>query len=312
MIRISEEVKNAIREERPVVALETTLVTHGLPAPRGLETARAAEAAVRKSGALPATIGVLDGEVIVGLSDSELEKLAKLGMKAVKASSRDLGALVATKKSGSTTVGGTLVAALRAGIRVFATGGIGGVHRDWQKTADVSSDLFTIARTPIAVVCAGFKSILDVPATLETLETWSVPVVGFGTTKLPGFYVRETEFRLDHEIEDAEQAAIMMREHWADLGRIEGILFCNPPPAKTSLAAKDVEPAVAEAVAAAAKERVSGKALTPFLLDLVVAKLGDKALDANTALIVHNAKVAGEIAVEFAGGKVSTRRRMGY
>lgn len=312
MFRISEEVKDALHDERPVVALETTLVTHGLPSPRGLETARAAEAAVRKSGALPATIGVIDGQVVVGLTADELEKLAKLGMKAIKTAARDLAALIATKRSGATTVSGTLVCAARAGIRVFATGGLGGVHRDWQKVPDVSADLFTLSRTPVAVVSAGFKSILDVPATLEMLETFGVPIVGFGTEKLPGFYVRETEHKLDHSVEDAAQAAKLLKTHWQELGRSEGVLIANPPPAKTSLSAKEVEPAVAEAVAAAAKEKISGKALTPFLLDLVVAKLGEKALDANTALIVHDAKIAGEIAVELAGGKTNVRKRMGY
>ncbi|HVO30838.1 MAG TPA: pseudouridine-5'-phosphate glycosidase [bacterium] len=312
MFRIAEEVKDAVHDEKPVVALETTLVTHGLPAPRGLETARAAEAAVRKAGAVPATVGVLDGEVVVGLSDTELEKLAKLGMKAVKASARDLGALAATKRAGSTTVSGTLVAALRAGVRLFATGGLGGVHRDWQKAPDISADLFTLARTPVAVVSSGFKSILDIPATTELLETWGVPVIGYGTKKLPGFYLRETDVALEHEVEDATQAALLLKAHWTELGRPEGVLFANPLAAKSALAAKDVEPAIAEAVAAATKEGVKGKALTPFLLDLVVAKLGDKAIDANVALILANAKVAAEIAVAFAGGKVAERRRVGY
>lgn len=295
--RIADEVKDALSDERPVVALETTLVTHGLPAPRGIETARAAESAVRKAGAVPATIGVLDGEVVVGLDAGELERLAKLGLKAVKASSRDLAALVATGRSGSTTVSGTVAVAARAGIRFFATGGIGGVHRDWQRVPDVSTDLFALARTPIAVVSAGFKSILDVPATLELLETFGVAVVGYGTDKLPGFYVRETSHALEHTVPDADAAAKLLRTHWVELGRPEAVLIANPPPAKSALSAKEVEPAVAEAVAAATKEKITGKALTPFLLDLVVAKLGDKALDANGALIVGNAKVAAEIAV---------------
>jgi pseudouridine-5'-phosphate glycosidase len=312
MFQISDEVKNALDEELAIVALETTLVTHGLPSPRGLETARAAEAAVRKAGAVPATIGILDGEVIVGLDDKQLEKLAKLGMKAMKASTRDIAALVATKRSGATTVAGTLAIASRVGIRIFATGGIGGVHRDWARIPDVSADLFALARSPVAVISAGFKSILDVAATTEMLETLGVPVVGFGTSKLPGFYVRETDQKLDHEVDDAVGMAKILRAHWKELGRNEGVLIANPPPAKAALSAKEVEPAVAEAVAAAAKEKISGKALTPFLLDLVVAKLGDKALDANASLIIHDAKVAAEIAVEYAGGKLGARRRMGY
>lgn len=310
--RIHEEVAQALAAERPVVALETTLVTHGLPAPRGIETARAAEAAVRKAGAVPATIAVVDGEVRVGLDPKELEQLAKLGMKSVKAGVRDLAALVATGRTGSTTVSGTLSIALRAGVRFFATGGVGGVHRDWQRQPDISADLFALSRTPLAVVSAGFKSVLDVPATFEWLETYSVPVVGFGTDKLPGFYVRDSGVALDHEVKDADAAAKLLRFHWLELGRPEAVLFANPVPAKQALSAKEVEPAVAEAVAAAAKEKITGKALTPFLLDLVVAKLGDKALEANTALIVNNAKVAAEIAVAFLGKVAGPAKRAGF
>ena len=300
MFRIREEVKAALLEERPVVALETTLVTHGLPAPRGIETAQASEAAVRKAGAVPATIGILDGVIVVGLDEAELARLAKLGMKGTfKAGARDLAALVTTKRSGSTTVSATVAIAARAGIRIVATGGIGGVHREWVRAPDVSADLFALARTAVAVVSAGFKSILDVAATSEMLESLGVPVIGFGVTKLPGFYTRETAIELDHSVADAKEAAALLRTHWHELGRPEGVLIANPPPAKGALSAKEVEPAVAEAVAEAAKQGVSGKALTPFLLDLVVAKLGPKALDTNAAVIIHDAKIAAEIAVAF-------------
>lgn len=304
--RVHEEVAQALGADRPVVALETTLVTHGLPAPRGIETARAAEAAVRKAGAVPATIAIIDGELRVGLEAKELESLVKLGMKSVKAGMRDVAALIATKRTGSTTASGTMAIALRAGIRFFATGGIGGVHRDWQRTPDVSTDLFALARTPMAVVSSGFKSVLDVPATCEWLETYGVLVVGWGTDKLPGFYFRDSGIALDHTVEDAETAAKLLRNQWLELGRPEAVLFANPVPAKQALTAKEVEPAVADAVAAAAKEKITGKAVTPFLLDLVVAKLGEKALEANTALIVSNAKVAAEIAVAFAGKRAAT------
>lgn len=310
--RIQEEVSQALANERPVVALETTLVTHGLPAPRGIETARAAEAAVRKAGAVPATIAVIGGEIRVGLEAKELEALAKLGMKSMKAGTRDLAALVATGRTGSTTVSASMAIALRAGIRFFATGGVGGVHRDWQRTPDTSADLFALARSPLAVVSAGFKSVLDVPATCEMLETFGVPVVGFGTDKLPGFYVRDSGIALEHQVASAEDAAKLLRFHWIDLGRPEAVLFANPLSAKQALSAKEVDPAVAEAVAAAAKERVTGKALTPFLLDLVVAKLGDKALEANGALIVNNARVAAEIAVAFMGHAAVVPKRAGF
>lgn len=310
--RIHDEVAAALANERPVVALETTLVTHGLPAPRGIETARAAEAAVRKAGAVPATIAIVDGEVRVGLDAKELEALAKLGMKSVKAGTRDIAALVATGRTGSTTVSGSMAIALRAGIRFFATGGIGGVHRDWQRQPDVSTDLFALSRAPLAIVSAGFKSVLDVAATCELLESFGVPVVGFGTDKLPGFYVRDVGVTLDHQVETGADAAKLLRFHWMDLGRPEAVLFANPLPAKQALTAKEVEPAVAEAVAAAAKEKITGKALTPFLLDLVVAKLGDKALEANTALIVNNAKVAAEIATAFMTHATVAPKRAGF
>jgi pseudouridine-5'-phosphate glycosidase len=309
--RIRDEVQDAIKAEAPVVALETTVITHGLPAPRGIETARAMEAAVRKAGAVPASVGILEGEIVVGLAPKEIESLAKLGMKSVKASSRDLAALVVSGKAGSTTVSGTLAVAARVGIRLFATGGLGGVHREWPRQPDVSNDLFALARTPVGVVSAGFKSILDLPATVEMLETLGVPVVGYQTGTLPGFYLRETPHALDHQVEDAKGAAKLLRTHWLELGRPEGVLIANPPPAKSALPAKEVEPAVAEAVAAAGKERITGKALTPFLLDLVVAKLGDKALDANAALLVSNAKVAAEIAVAL-WEKPATRGRVGF
>ena len=309
---IHEEVAAALSAEKPVIALETTLVTHGLPAPRGIETARAAEAAVRKAGAIPATIAVLEGQVRVGLDAKEMEQLAKLGMKSVKAGTRDLAALVATGRTGSTTVSGSMAVALRAGIRFFATGGVGGVHRDWQRQPDVSADLFALSRTPLAVVCAGFKSVLDVPATCEWLESYQVPVIGWGTDKLPGFYVRDSGIPLDHKVEDGDAAAKLLRFHWLDLGRPEAVLFVNPVPAKQALSQKEVEPAVAEAVAAAAKEKITGKALTPFLLDLVVAKLGDKALEANTALIVNNAKAAAEIAVAYLGKVAGPAKRAGF
>lgn len=310
--RVHEEVRQALAAERPVVALETTLVTHGLPAPRGIETARAAEAAVRKAGAVPATIAVVDGEVRVGLEAKELEQLAKLGMKSMKAGTRDIAALVATGRTGSTSVSGSIAVALRAGIRFFATGGVGGVHRDWQRTPDFSADLFALSRSPVAVVSSGFKSVLDVPATWEVLESFGVPVVGYGTDRLPGFYVRDAGIPLDHQVDGPAAAAKLLRFHWLELGRPEAVLFASPVPAKHALAAKEVEPAVADAVAAAAKERVTGKALTPFLLDLVVAKLGDKALEANSALIVNNAKVAGEIAVAVAGAAVGPVARVGF
>lgn len=312
MFRIRDEVKSALLDERPVVALETTLVTHGLPAPRGIETARASEAAVRKAGAVPATIGILDGVIVVGLDDGELARLADLGMKGTtKAGARDLAALVTAKGNGSTTVSGTIAVAARAGIRILATGGIGGVHREWVHVPDVSADLFALARTAVAVVSAGFKSILDVPATSEILEAMGVPVIGFGTRKLPGFYTKDTAIPLDHSVPDAAAAAALLRTHWHELGRPEGVLIANPPPANAALPAKEVEPAVAAAVAEATKQGITGKALTPFLLDLVVAKLGDKALDTNSAVIVHDAKVAAEIAVAFTR-KLAPTGRVGF
>ena len=303
MLRIAKDVKRAIYEKRAVVALETALVTHGLPAPLGVETALASEAAVREVGAVPATIGILRGEIIVGLSNAELSELAAMGDECIKAGVRDLAVLAATGGSGSTTVSAMLATAARVGITLASTGGIGGVHRDWQQSADRSSDLLALSRSPVALVSSGFKSILDVPATFEALETLGVPVIGYKTQVLPGFYTNgESESQripLEHRVDNSQQAAKIMQAQWSVLGRSEGLLFANPPPADKALDQRQVDAAVNSALEQARSQEISGKELTPFLLEKTVGVLGQEALQSNTALIVNNAATAAHIAIAF-------------
>jgi pseudouridine-5'-phosphate glycosidase len=302
VLKISDEVRRTVAHGGPVVALETALVTHGLPAPRGLDTARAAEDAVREAGAVPATVGVLGGAVVVGLSGEELGLLAAEGSSCAKAGARDLAALVARGRLGSTTVSGTLAAARKVGIRVAATGGIGGVHRGWSQVPDISADLRELAASGVALVSSGFKSILDLRATLEALEALGVPVVGLDCDRLPGFYARLSTHPLEHQVQGPAGAARLLRAHWTALDRSEGLLLAHPPPAETALPNDEVEGAVEAATQEARRLGIGGKALSPFLLKRIVAQLGDRALEANTALIVSNARMAGSIAAAFAAG----------
>ncbi len=294
----------AARGRQSVVALESTLVAHGLPWPGNLEIARELEAAVRATGALPATIAVIDGEAHVGLTAEELEKLAKDGANIPKASSTDLAVHVARKSTAATTVSATANIAARAGIRVFATGGIGGVHRG--DTGDVSHDLISLGRTPIAVVSAGAKAILDLPRTLEMLETFGVLVVGYQTSELPAFYTRSSGLALEHRADDATQLADIVREHWLLGGA--GILVANPIPEADALDAGTIHSAIETAIADAAKQRITGKKLTPFLLSRLAETTGGKSVAANRALALHDATVAGELAVALQRGE----RRVGF
>lgn len=290
--RIAPAVARALELQMPVVALESTVITHGLPRPDNLSLAHDMEDAVRDSGAVPATVGVLGGQVVVGLSGAELEYLA-LNAKARKISARDYAAAIAQQADGGTTVAGTLIAARTVGIRVFATGGIGGVHR-WPPY-DVSADLPTLAQSPVIVVCAGAKAILDLPATLEMLETLSVPVVGYQTDEFPSFYSRESGLRVSARAENAEEVAKIAQAHWA-LGLNSAVLVVVPPPASVALPRSVVEKAVAEAVAEAERLGIRGQESTPFLLNKVSELTGHSSLKANLALLLNNARVAGEIA----------------
>ncbi len=292
LLRIAPEVQQALHERHPVVALETTLIAHGFPPRVGVEVGRAAEAAVRAEGAVPATVGVLDGAVVVGLDGDQLERFGEAGPEALKAGPRDLAAGVAQGSIGATTVGGTLAVCRLCGIRFMGTGGIGGVHRGFAERPDVSADLLELARTPALVVGSGAKSLLDVPATAEALETLGVPVLGFRTDELPLFYAAAGGPPVSARVESPEEAARIARAHW-ELGG-GGLLLGNPPEGSV-----DVEPLVEEALEAAAAENVTGKAVTPFVLAYLHEHSGGRTLEVNGELIVANARVAAETAVAF-------------
>ncbi len=292
-------VREAIAARRPVVALESTVIAHGLPRPTNLETARLLEADIRGAGALPATIAIADGATVVGADDVLLERLAReLGVR--KVSTRDLAPLLASGRSGglgATTVATTVEIAAAAGIAVFATGGIGGVHRGAERTFDISADLGALARHPVCVVCAGAKLILDLPKTLEVLETLGVPVIGFGTDELPAFYARSSGLRLAYRVDDAMAAALIVR---AQLERGAGVLVVVPIPAPDELDRAEMEHEVDAALAAAQRAGVSGAALTPFLLSRMSDTTSGRTLAANVALLRNNARVAAAIAQRLA------------
>ena len=295
LLTLGPAVAAAFRDRRPVVALESTLITHGLPRPVNVETALAMEAAVRAGGAVPATIGILGGKIIVGLTAAEIVGFASQPAGSVrKCSRRDLPIAVARGEDGATTVAGTMIVAHLAGIRVFATGGIGGVHRG--APFDVSADLLELGRTPVAVVCSGAKSILDLPLTLEVLETHGVPVIGFGTDTRPAFYARSSGLPVDVTVQTpAEAAAIIAAAR--RLNNEYGLLVAVPVPEADALPAEQMEDAIRRATAEAAAQNIHGKAVTPFLLARVAEITAGASRRANVALLVNNARVAGEIAV---------------
>jgi len=296
-LHFSSQVRAALDAGRPVVALESTVVAHGLPYPINLETARQMEAAVREHGAEPATIAILHGEMHVGLAESELELLAT-ARNVRKVSRRDLPVVVAQQCDGATTVAATATIAAWAGIEVFATGGIGGVHRD--APFDVSNDLPTLASVPVAVVCSGAKAILDLPATLEWLETAGVPVVGYGTDELPAFYSRRSGLRVDTRVDTPQEAAAIIRAT-RQLGLPGGVLVVVPVPEADELPAESVEPQIVAALAEAKARRIEGNAVTPFLLKWLAQETEGASLKANIALLKNNAAVAGQIAAALKG-----------
>jgi pseudouridine-5'-phosphate glycosidase len=294
----SPEVAAAVDDRRPVVALESTLIAHGMPWPRNLETARALEAAIRAEGAVPATVAIIDGRLKAGLRGDEIERLARGGTQIPKASRRDLAILVARGATGATTVAATMIIAAMAGIRVFATGGIGGVHRGAATSFDISADLTELARTPVAVVCAGAKAILDLALTLEYLETQGVPVIGFGTERLPAFWVRDSGLALDVRLDDPAGVARVMRTQW-ELGLPGGLVIANPVPAAFELPRERVERAIDTAVREAEAGGIAGKGLTPFLLARVNELTGGESLAGNVELVLHNARLAARIAIAY-------------
>jgi pseudouridine-5'-phosphate glycosidase len=296
LLDVSDEVRAAVDAGTPVVALESSLIAQGLPVPHNLETALAAEDAIREEGALPATVAVDGGRLVVGALRGLLERLADPGSGALKAASRDLGPILAAGRLASTTVSGTLRVAHWAGIEVFATGGIGGVHRGASQSFDVSSDIDELAATPLAVVCSGAKSILDLPATLELLETRRIPVIGIGVDELPAFYSARSGLRLTHVVAGPAEAARTLAAHLGIPGA-GGILFVQPPPAEVALDAREVDAWIATALAEAETRNIRGGALTPFVLSSVAEASGGATLRANIGLIVNNARVAARIAV---------------
>ncbi len=297
-LTLGDEVAAALADGRPVVALESTIVTHGMPYPRNLETALGVQDVVRRHGAVPATVALVDGVPRVGLPDADLEALAA-GQGVAKASRRDLGALAAAGRSAGTTVAATMYLAHLAGIPIFATGGIGGVHRGAASTWDVSADLDELASTPVAVVSAGAKSILDLPRTLEVLETRGVPVVGFGTDEFPAFFARTSGLPVDHRVDTPEQLAAVLLAH-RRLGLRGGVLVANPVPEDDALPADEIDAVIARAVDEADRAGVGRRELTPYLLARVVELTGGRSLAANVALVRDNARVAALTAVALA------------
>ena len=307
LLEVSAEVAEALVANRAVVALESSLIAQGLPAPHNIETARAAEAAVREGGAVPATTAIDLGRLLLGAQPDVLERLADPAAAAAKAASRDLGPLLASGRLASTTVSATMRIAAMGGVPLMATGGIGGVHRGAAASYDVSSDIDELAATPVAVVCSGAKSILDLPATLELLETRRVPVIGLGTSELPAFYATTSGLPLPHRVETPEQAAAILAQHLAIPGS-GGLLLVQPPPAELAIPPAEMERWIEEATEASAAEGIVGATVTPWVLSRVAELSGGRALRANIGLIVNNARMAARIAVAYAALRYPDRR----
>ncbi|CDB44775.1 pseudouridine-5'-phosphate glycosidase [Firmicutes bacterium CAG:240] len=294
---ISPEVQQALADGKPVVALESTIISHGMPYPKNVETAMLVEKTIRENGAVPATIAIIGGRLKAGLSPEEIEYLGKSGRKVAKVSRRDLAAIVASGADGATTVTTTMIIAHMAGIKVFATGGIGGVHRGAETTMDISADLEELANTPVMVVCAGAKSILDLGLTLEYLETKGVPVIGYGTDELPAFYTRSSGFGVDYRVDTPAQLAAMFKAQ-QELGMKGGMLVTNPIPEQYAMDKAVIDAAIEQAVAESKEQGIHGKETTPFLLARVVELTGGDSLESNIQLVLNNAIVASKTAAE--------------
>ena len=297
MIIINPEVKKALEQNKPVVALESTIISHGMPYPRNVQTALAVEKVIRDNGAIPATIGIIDGDAIVGMTPEQIEEFGKRkGI--LKTSRRDLPVIYAKKLWAATTVAATMIIAKQAGIEVFVTGGIGGVHRGAQETMDISADLQELAKTNVTVICAGAKAILDLPLTLEYLETMGVPVLGFKTSELPAFYTSHSGLKVDYQIDSYEEAAKVIKEK-RENGLEGGVLITNPIPDEYAMDEKVIKAAIEEALDRMEKEGIHGKEATPFLLKTVVELTGGGSLESNIQLVLNNAKVGANIAKEY-------------
>ena len=295
---IKPEVAEALAAGKPVVALESTIISHGMPYPQNVETALAVEQIIRDHGAVPATIAVIGGRLKAGLSAEEIEYFGKKGLAITKASRRDLAVLCARGEDGATTVTTTMIIAYMAGIKIFATGGIGGVHRGAETTMDISADLEELGQTPVMVVCAGAKSILDLGLTLEYLETKGVPVIGFGTDCLPAFYTRESDFGVDYRVDSAEELAKIFKAS-NEMGMKSGMLVANPIPEAYAMPREVIDAAINQAVAECEAKGIKGKETTPFLLARVSELTGGDSLASNIQLVFNNAKVAALTAVEY-------------
>ena len=295
---VNPEVAAAIAEGKPVVALESTIISHGMPYPQNVETALNVERIIRENGAVPATIAIIGGRLKAGLTAEEIEYFGKKGQAIAKASRRDLAVLCARGEDGATTVTTTMIIAHMAGIKIFATGGIGGVHRGAETTLDISADLEELGQTPVMVVCAGAKSILDLGLTLEYLETKGVPVIGFGTKELPAFYTRSSGFQVDYRIDTTEELAKVFKAQHS-LGMKGGMLVCNPIPAEYAMPLETINAAIDQAIAECSAKGIHGKETTPFLLARVAELTGGNSLASNIRLVYNNAKVAAQTAVAY-------------
>ena len=296
-LSVSPEVEEAIASGKPVVALESTIISHGMPYPQNVETALSVEKIIRDAGAIPATIAIIKGKITVGLTPDEIEYLGKKGLKVIKASRRDLPVLLARGEDGATTVATTMIGAALAGVRVFATGGIGGVHRGAETTMDISADLEELAQTPVMVICAGAKSILDLGLTLEYLETKGVPVIGYQTEELPAFYTRTSGFKVDYRLDTAKEIADTFNVK-LDLGLAGGMLVTNPIPEEYSMDPEYISKNIADAIDEANRLGIKGKETTPFLLDKIQKLTGGDSLKSNIQLVFNNARLGAAIATE--------------
>jgi pseudouridylate synthase len=298
MIKLTEELKSAIAQNKAVVALESTIIAHGMPFPQNLEMAQEVEQIIRDNGAIPATIAVINGELRAGLSKPELENFASTGLSITKVSTRDLPFIATHNNNGATTVAATMHIAAMAGIHTFATGGIGGAHRGAEKNFDISADLFEFSQSNVAVVTAGAKAILDLALTLETLETFGVPVVGYGTDEFPAFYSRSSGHKVPMRCDTPSEIAAMMKAKWA-MGLRGGIVVANPIPQEAEIASAEIAPTIESAIAEAKAQNIIGKNVTPFLLKRLAEITQGRSLTANIALVKNNAKLAAEIAVAY-------------
>jgi pseudouridylate synthase len=295
---INPEVQHALAENRPIVALESTIISHGMPYPKNMETALMVSKTVKDNNAVPATIAIINGRLKVGLTLEEIEFLAKEGKGIIKTSRRDMPYLISQKLSGATTVASTMIIAQMAGIKIFATGGIGGVHRGGASTFDVSADLQELAKTNVAVVCAGAKAILDLGLTLEYLETNGVPVLGYKTKELPAFYTRKSGFNVDYQIDSPQEIARFLHAKWA-MNLKGGVVITNPIPEKYQMDYDSIMNTIEAAVKEADKLGIKGKESTPFLLEKIAALTGGKSLESNIKLVLNNAELAAKIACDY-------------